>query len=205
VAAPDGQNPGDVELDAPVNGTAQDGREQRNMSQRLHCDEFLAALPVVERGLRSPLEGITEAHLNHIFAPHKMTIGQIAVHSMSWPRWFLSSADPWELTEWTCRPCVYPLTVAFVEEVINDGVDAMRSVLERVDDSGLERTPDGKKGPGYILFRLLHHTMVHANQMAYLRHTLDPEWGFGRHFGEMASALIRVSYHTEPEGWRRGF
>ncbi len=67
-------------------------------------EELLRALQVMERGLRAPLEGISEEHLNHVFAPHKMTIGQTAVHAGAWPRYFLSGEKPWEVVEWTCRP-----------------------------------------------------------------------------------------------------
>jgi hypothetical protein len=160
----------------------------------------------MERGLRAPLEGISQAHLNHVFAPNKMTIGQTAVHTMAWPRYFLSEEKPWEVVEWTCRPCEYPLATAFVSAVIDDGVDAIRETLERINDAGLEARPDGMKGPGYIICRVLLHTMVHANQMSYLRQLLGPDWKFGRHFGDMATAYIRVSYHTEPpQSGVRGF
>ncbi len=94
----------------------------------------------------------------------------------------------------------------FVSEVVADGMAAIGETLGRIDDAGLERRADGGKGPGYIICRLLLHTMVHANQMSYLRHLLDPEWEFGGHFGHMATAYIRVSYHTEPpERGVRGF
>ena len=167
------------------------------MNDRKHCDELLEVTEVMENGLRAPLKGITTEILNHVFASHKMTIGQIAIHSMSWPRYFLSKDPPWEVTQWTCRPCEYPLTLEFIDEVINDGCLAMRETLKSIKDSQLEVNEKGEKGVGYILCRLQLHTMVHANQMAYLRQLLDPDWDFGSYFGDMATAYIRMSYHTE--------
>lgn len=179
------------------------------MSERKHCDELLQVIDVMERGLRAPLEGISQDHLNHVFAPNKMTIGQIAVHTMAYPRWFMSGFEggerPWEKVKWTCRPCDYPLALAFVNETIDNGCAAMRAMLRRIDDAGLERTPAGEQGPGYILCRLQLHTMVHANQMSYLRQLLDPDWKFGGHFGAMATAYIRMSYHTEKDPRFGGF
>ena len=32
--------------------------------------------------------------------------------------------------------------------------------------------------------------------MSYLRQLLDPEWEFGGHFGDMASAIIKTKYST---------
>jgi len=177
------------------------------MPQRQHCDELLEVIDVMERGIRAPLEGIAEEHLNHQFAAHKMSIGQIAVHSMAYPQYFMAPADdkPWEKVEWTCRPCDYPLSTAFVDRVVDEGCDAMRTMLRSIDDDGLERAPDGSQGPGYILCRLQLHTLVHANQMSYLRQLLEPDWQFGGHFGDMATAYIRMSYHTERDRRIGGF
>lgn len=81
---------------------------------RNHCEAILEVIPVMEKGLRASIEGISEELLNHNFADHKMTIGQLVVHTMSWPRYFLSEEPPWELTIDTCRPCTYPLKIDFV-------------------------------------------------------------------------------------------
>lgn len=172
---------------------------------RKYCDAILEVIEVMDAGLRAPLAGITVEHLNHSFAAHKMTLGQIAVHTMSWPRYFMSATPPWEKTQWTCRPCSYPLTPEFVDTVIADGRAAMREKLLAIDDAGLEATPTGEKGPGYILCRLQLHTMVHANQMSYLRHVLCPDWRFGGHFGNMATAYIRLPYHTDRDKKIGGF
>jgi len=175
------------------------------LKSRTHCDELLAVNDEMETGLRAPLENISQKDLNHIFAQHKMTIGQIAVHTMSWPRYFLSETPPWEKTKWTCRPCNYPLTLAFVNKVIDDGCAAMRDKLNTIHDGLLEIDEQGKRGPGYILCRLQLHTLVHANQMSYLRSLLDPEWTFKGHFGNMATAYIKMSYHTERDKKIGGF
>ena len=166
------------------------------MSQRKYCDALLNVIPIMMSGLKASIHDISEEHLNHQFAPHKMTIGQLVIHSMSWPRYFLSATPPWELTENTCRPCIYPLTMEFVEEVIEDGSTAMREFLLTSNDELLEIDEHSEKGKGYILYRLQLHTLVHSNQIAYLRSMLDPTWEFGSQFGEMATALISLPYHT---------
>ncbi len=109
------------------------------------------------------------------------------------------------MAEWTCRPCDYPLTAAFVNDVVDDGCAAMRETLGQLTDDLLEVNGRGEKGHGYILCRLQLHTIVHANQIAYLRHTLEPEWEFDGHFGDMATAYIRMGYHTEPDLTVPGF
>jgi hypothetical protein len=161
-----------------------------------HCKGLLLVIDVMEEGLSASLAGISEEHLNHEFDAHKMTIGQLAVHTASWPRYFLSNEPPWEKTTLTCRPCIYPLTVPFVEDVINDGFSAMRDYLENADDELLEIDETGEKGKGYILYRLQLHTLVHSNQIAYLRSLLDSSWDFGSYFGDMATAIISMSYST---------
>jgi hypothetical protein len=150
----------------------------------------------MERGMRASIENISENVLNHSFADHKMTIGQLVVHSMSWPRYFLSEDPPWELTKDTCRPCVYPLSLEFINEVITDGISAMTEYLQRTNDELLEIDRNGEKGKGYILYRLQLHTLVHANQISYLRSMMDPEWEYGSYFGDMATALIGLDYST---------
>jgi hypothetical protein len=150
----------------------------------------------MERGMRASIENISENLLNHSFADHKMTIGQLVVHSMSWPRYFLSEDPPWELTKDTCRPCVYPLSLEFINEVITDGISAMTEYLQRTNDELLEIDRNGEKGKGYILYRLQLHTLVHANQISYLRSMMDPEWEYGSYFGDMATALIGLDYST---------
>ena len=66
-----------------------------------------------------------------------MTIGQLAIHCMAWAQYFLADKDnkPWEVTKWTCKPVEYPLSVATVLGIINDGLHAMRSKLEEIDES----------------------------------------------------------------------
>lgn len=167
--------------------------------ETIHCKELLRILEVMEKGLRASLWDISEEHLNHSFAKHKMTIGQLAVHTMSWPRYFLSATPPWEETKFTCRPCSYPLTLPFVEEVIADGVNAINEYLSGTDDQLLEIDEQGNKGKGYILYRLQLHILVHANQIAYLRSILDPSWEFGNSFGDMATAFISMDYHTSKD------
>lgn len=164
-----------------------------------HCKELLQVIEVMEKGLRASVADISEEHLNHQFAEHKMTIGQLAVHTMSWPRYFLSEVPPWEETKFTCRPCSYPLTLSFVEDVITDGVQAMKEHLLNTNDQLLEIDAHGEKGKGYILYRLQLHVLVHANQIAYLRSILDPVWEYGNQFGEMATALISMDYHTSKD------
>lgn len=164
-----------------------------------NCKELLQVIEVMEKGLSAAVTDISEEHLNHRFAPHKMTIGQLAVHTMSWPRYFLSETPPWKETKFTCRPCSYPLTLAFVEEVIADGISAMKEFLKSTNDRLLEIDEHGKKGKGYILYRLQLHTLVHANQIAYLRSILDPSWEFGNAFGDMATAIIAMKYDTSKE------
>jgi hypothetical protein len=159
----------------------------------------------MEIGLRAPLEGISLEQLNHEFAAHKMTIGQIAVHSMAWPQYLLSDEPPWEEVVDTCMPCEYPLTIDFVDGVVTGGCATMRDTLRDLNDGLLEVDAMGRRGFGYLLCRLQHHTMVHANQMAYLRSMLDAEWDFGSHFGDMATAYIRMPYHTEKDVRVRGF
>jgi hypothetical protein len=165
-------------------------------NDRKNCEAFLKVIPIMEKGLRASIEGISEDVLNLNFASHKMTIGQLAVHSMSWPRYFLAEEPPWELTKDTCRPCTYPLTSQFVDEVISDGILAMTAFLQTTNDTLLEIDEKGEKGKGYILYRLQLHTLVHANQISYLRSMKDPSWDFGEYFGYMATALIGFDYHT---------
>jgi len=181
------------------------GAEEVKVKKRKYCEELLHAIDVMEKNLKIQLEGISQEHLNHSFAEHKMTIGQMAVHAMSWPRYFLSKEPPWEETKWTCRPCEYPLTVKFVNEVMTDGSQAMREKLNTIDDSLLEVDEEGKKGSGYILYRLQVHSIVHAMQIGYLRHLLEPDWKLGGQFGDMANSLIGMSYHTTPDLKSRGF
>ena len=175
------------------------------MNNRKHCEELLKVIPVMEKGLRASIANISEDLLNYNFASHKMTIGQLAVHTMSWPRYFLSEEPPWELTENTCRPCTYPLKLKFVEEVITDGIHTMVEFLKNTNDELLEKDAKGDKGKGYILYRLQLHTLVHANQISYLRSLKDPSWDFGSYFGDMATALIGLNYHTIKDLSVRGF
>ncbi len=174
------------------------------MSERANCDALLAIIPTFYNGLRAPLEGISEEHLNHVFAEHKMTIGQIAIHCTAWMTSHLSDPKPWEVVPWTCKEVSYPLSLAAVEDIIEQGFATMRDLLSSITDSQLEEI-NGKKGPGYIASRLLHHILAHSNQMSYLRQILDPEWQFGGHFGDMASALIALPYSTTRDVQIKGF
>jgi len=170
-----------------------------------NCKALLKVIPVMETGLRASIEDISEDLLNHNFASHKMSIGQLVVHTMSWPIYFLSEQPPWELTKDTCRPCSYPLTLEFVDCVISDGIHAMIEFLKEANDDLLEKDQNGEKGKGYILYRLQLHTLVHANQISYLRSLMDPIWDFGSHFGDMATALISLNYSTEKDLNIKGF
>jgi hypothetical protein len=171
-------------------------------NSRKNCEAILKVIPVMERGLRAAIEGISEELLNYNFGDHKMTIGQLVVHSMSWPRYFLSEDPPWELIKDTCRPCTYPLTLEFVGDVISDGIKAMTTFLQNANDELLEIN---EKGNGYILYRLQLHTLVHANQISYLRSMRDPSWDFGGYFGDMATALIGLDYSTSKDLTIPGF
>lgn len=168
-------------------------------SNNKNCMELLILSKVMEKGLWAPLGGISEEHLNYSLAPHKMSIGQIAIHSTAWARYFLSPKDdkPWEITKWTCRPVDYPLTLSKVKEIFNDGFKAIQDDLSSIDDDLLEVDVHGEKGHGYIIYRLLIHVIAHGNQMAYLRQGLDPEWKYGTHFGDMATAVIAMKYRTD--------
>ena len=166
-----------------------------------NCIELLELSKIMERGLWAPLEGISNEHLNFTIASHKMSIGQIAIHSTAWARYFLSAKDakPWNIVKWTCKPVEYPLTLSIVNNIFDDGFKAIRDVLLSIDDNLLEIAEDGDKGHGYIIYRLLIHTIAHGNQMAYLRQGLDPDWEFGSHFGDMATAVIAMKYHTDKD------
>jgi hypothetical protein len=173
--------------------------------KRKNCKELLKVIPVMEAGLRGAIKDISEELLNFSFASHKMTIGQLVVHTMSWPKYFLSEDTPWELTKDTCRPCKYPLTIKFMDEVISDGINAMVEYLQDANDELLEIDKKGEKGKGYILYRLQLHTLVHANQISYLRSLKDPSWDYGSYFGDMATALIALDYSTTKDLNIRGF
>ncbi|MCE7737082.1 MAG: hypothetical protein GPJ54_19505 [Candidatus Heimdallarchaeota archaeon] len=172
-----------------------------------NCEELLKLTYVMEAGLRAPLDGISEEHLNYSFASHKMTIGQIAVHCTGWAQYFMGDDDdkPFELAKWTAKPMKYPLILTDVSRAIDDGFAAVRKILTTQNDDILEITRDGKKGKGYIIYRLMIHALTHSNQMAYLRQLLDNEWEFGGHFGDMASAIIKTNYTTERDLNVQGF
>ncbi len=172
-----------------------------------NCKELFDLSFTMEKGLRAPLEGISEKNLNHSFASHKMTIGQICIHCTGWAQYFMADEGekPFELTKWTARPVEYPLTLEDVNQSITDGFAAVREILSTQNDDLLEITDDKKKGKGYIIYRLMVHALAHSNQMAYLRQLLDPEWEFDGHFGDMASAIIRTKYSTERDLNIQGF
>jgi len=54
-------------------------------------------------------------------------------------------------------------------------------------------------------YRVQVHSIVHAMQIGYLRHMLEPDWKLGGQFGDMANSLIGMSYHTTPDLEARGF
>lgn len=172
-----------------------------------NCKELYDLSLTMEKGLRAPLEGISDEILNHSFASHKMTIGQISIHCTGWAQYFMADEGnkPFELAKWTAKPVEYPLTLSEVNQTITDGFTAVREILTTQNDDLLEVTDDGKKGRGYIIYRLMVHTLAHSNQMAYLRQLLEPEWEFGSHFGDMASAIIRTKYSTERDLNIQGF
>ncbi len=160
-----------------------------------HCQELHDLSFVIEKGLKTPLEEISNTHLNHSPSPHKMSIGQLAIHCMGWAQYFLAD-EKWEPEKWTCVKVDYPLTLNAVLAEVDKGFEAIRTTLQQSNDQLLEVNSNGEKGHGYIIYRLLIHAMCHANQMAYLRQTLEPDWTFGTHFGDMASAVIVTKYHT---------
>ena len=168
-----------------------------------NCRELFDLTFPIERGLRAPLEGIDQETLNYSTAPHKMSIGQLAVHCMGWAQYFLSEKK-WKPVKWTCIEVNYPLTLEQVNQVISAGFKKIRDTLRSISDAELE-VKNGKKGPGYIIYRLLIHAMVHANQMAYLCQSKNLEWEFGSHFGDMASAIIATRYHTSRDFEIGGF
>ncbi len=172
--------------------------------KRDNCDELLQLTDTIEDGIKVTLEGITGEVLNFSPADNKMSIGQLAIHCYAWAQYFLADTKPWEPVKWTCMPVEYPLTVDMVMAVIDDGLKSIRSKLTEIDDDKLELV-DGKKGPGYIIYRLLIHSMVHSNQMAYIRQIKDKEWKFGSHFGDMATAIIGLKYHTDKDTSIFGF
>ncbi len=160
-----------------------------------NCEELTRLSEVIEDGLRAPLEGITPEILNYTPAENKMSIGQLALHCAGWAEYFLVE-EKWEPVRWTCVEVDYPLNIGSVNEQIQKGFGMIRQVLSSLSDPELEVTKDGKKGPGYIIYRLLIHAMVHANQMAYIRQIKDRGWSFGSNFGDMATAVINTGYRT---------
>jgi len=97
------------------------------------------------------------------------------------------------------------LKIDFVQEVISDGIQAMTEFLQKANDELLEVDQNGEKGKGYILCRLQLHTLVHANQISYLRSMKEPDWDYGSYFGDMATALIGLDYSTSKDLNIQGF
>lgn len=172
--------------------------------KRDNCNELLKLTDAIEPGFWAPLENISKEFLNHSFALHKMTIGQIALHCSAWASYFIAEEKPWEVQKWTCRPVEYPLTLDVVNQSIKEGFLAIKNKLNSIDDEILE-IENKEKGKGYIIYRLLIHFMAHGNQMAYLRQLLEPDWDFGSHFGDSASAIINTKYSTMRDIDVRGF
>lgn len=166
---------------------------------------------IMEKGLRAPLEKISQDILNFSFNENKMTIGQLAIHCTAWAQYFLApdNAKPWLVgtgkERWTCKPMSYPLTLEMVNQEIEKGFEVIRNTLIHSDDDILEVRDGNKKGHGYIIYRLLIHVLTHSNQMAYLRQIKDPEWGFGSHFGDMATVIIKTKYATSRDLTIPGF
>lgn len=166
--------------------------------------KILDIIPIFEKGLVAPLEDISPELLNNQISSHKMSIGQIAIHCTGWMTYFLSDPKPWEPVKWTCKPVTYPLEIQQVEETIDEGFTTLRNTLNTITDTQLD-VIEGQKGPGYIILRLLHHINAHSNQMSYLRQLEDPQWSFGSHFGDMATALIGLEYSTTRDYEIQGF
>ena len=169
------------------------------MVDRTDPDKLSKMIPTIKQGLLAPLEGISEEILNRQVGDHKMSIGQLVIHCMAWAEYFMGEIKPDPIVPWTCKPVDYPLKLYYVLGIIEAGFGAIQRKLEIVDNNSLEVTEEGKKGPGYIIYRLLIHAMVHSNQMAYLRQLFNPEWDFGSHFGNMANVFIASDYITAPE------
>ncbi len=168
-----------------------------------NCKQLFDLSYVMERGLRSPLMGINDEQLNYTPADNKMSIGQLAIHCTGWASYFIADTK-WEVVPWTCVPVDYPLSLDEVNRIIDEGFDSIRNKLKSIDDDLLE-VEAGKRGKGYIIYRLLIHAMTHSNQMAYIRQIVEPEWDFGNHFGDMATALISMSYSTQRDEKIGGF
>lgn len=175
------------------------------MNNRKFCEELIEVVNAMEKGLLTPLQKISVEQLNYVFADNKMTIGQIAVHCGAWAEYYMTDNPTWDPIKWTCKEVSYPLTLEIVRDVLIIGFGAMRVKINSIDDELLEIDEKGEKGKGYIICRLLLHSMTHANQMAYLRQILDPEWKDTNMFGLMATAYIRLSYHTENNKLIQGF
>lgn len=169
------------------------------MIDRTNPEKLLKMIPTIKEGLLAPLDGISEENLNRQVGENKMSIGQLVIHCMAWAEYFMGEIKPDPIVPWTCKPVDYPLSLEYVHTMIDAGFGAIRRKLEIVDDESLEVTDKDEKGPGYIIYRLLVHAMVHSNQMAYLRQLFNPEWGFGSHFGNMANVFIASDYVTTPE------
>ena len=120
------------------------------MAARANCDELEKLAVEIERGFRASIGNIDQEMINHVFAPHKMTIGQIAIHSMAWPIYFLSDPKPWEVKKWTCKPVEYPITEQDLESAISKCFMFLKKQLSVLNDELLERK-NGRKGPGYII------------------------------------------------------
>ena len=169
------------------------------MDDRTDPEKLLEMIPTIKEGLLAPLVGISEENLNKQVGDHKMSIGQLVIHCMAWAEYFMGEIKPDPIVPWTCKPVQYPLTLEYVISMVDTGFGAIQRKLAIVDNHSLEITEEGKKGPGYIIYRLLIHAMVHSSQMAYLRQLFNPEWDFGSHFGNMANVFIASDYITKPE------
>lgn len=172
-----------------------------------HGFELQKLTTSIEKSFRAAIEGVTELQLNHVFAPHKMTIGQLAIHCTAWASYFLAPEDnkPWKVEKWTCKPISYPITTKELNTTIDEGFQSIRDVINETSDAELEIQKNGSKGHGYIIYRLLIHAMVHANQIAYLRQLLDENWDYASHFGNAASAIIATDYITTRDLTVQGF
>ena len=85
-----------------------------------NCKELLDLSFTMEKGLRATLEGISEENLNHTFAKHKMTIGQLAIHCTGWAQYFMADEDkkPFDLAKWTAKPVEYPPSSAIPKSIV---------------------------------------------------------------------------------------
>jgi len=161
------------------------------------------AFSVVHEKFRLAVEGTPQDVLNYQPAPHKMSVGQIALHTAGAERYFMNPEPVFERTEWTYVPAEYPLVLDEVLKQIDLAAEDVRNTLESIRDEDLEKPwryyGDRTIKLGYILMRLTHHEIYHMAQIAYLRSWLQKDWRFEGHWGQAATAIISLPYRTTQE------